>query len=115
MRKNYEAEGTIKEIMDAVTFDSGFTKREFVVTDDDDRFPQDIKYEVIKDKVALLDEFKVGDRVKVVFNTRGNNKNSTGRYFVNLNAWKIEAGEQGAAPVAATNGAEPDDLDVLPF
>ena len=35
----FEVEGTLKVIMDTQTFGSGFTKREFVVTVGDDRYP----------------------------------------------------------------------------
>ena len=42
----YELAGTIKVIMDTQTFGSGFTKREFVVTDSSGRYPQEIKFEL---------------------------------------------------------------------
>lgn len=35
----WELEGTLKVVMDAMQFDSGFTKREFVVTTDE-MYPQ---------------------------------------------------------------------------
>lgn len=82
-----EVQGKVKVIMDAMTFDSGFTKREFVVTTQE-QYPQDIKFEAIKDKTAVLDAYKPGDDVTVHFNLRGNEYN--GRYFVNLQAWKID-------------------------
>ena len=47
---SYQLSGRIKVIMDQVTFPSGFTKREFVVTTED-KFPQDIKLELIKGQV----------------------------------------------------------------
>jgi single-strand DNA-binding protein len=87
----YDLTGTVKLIMDQQTFDSGFTKREFVVTTPDDRFPQDIKLECVKDKCALLDRITVGQNVKVTFDLRGNEYN--GRYFVNLTAWRVEPAE----------------------
>lgn len=83
----YEIEGTIKVIMDVMTFGSGFTKREFVITSGDEKYPQDIKMEFVKDKVALLDRFRPGQRVKVGFEIRGNENN--GRYYVSLSAWRI--------------------------
>lgn len=82
--------GTIKVIMDLQTFDSGFTKREFVVTTADD-YPQDIKIELIKDKVSLLENLKVGDQVEVSINLRGNEYN--GKYYVNVQGWKVDAVE----------------------
>ena len=84
---SYEATGTIKVIMDLQTFDSGFTKREFVVTTQE-QYPQDLKFELVKDRTSLIDSFNQGDKVKVSFNLRGNEYN--GRYYVNLGAWKIE-------------------------
>ena len=96
----YELEGKIKLIDEVKTFNSGFTKREFVVTTEDDRFPQHIKFECVKDRCSLLDSVKEGQKVKVSFDIRGNEYND--RYFVNLNAWKIEpagSGGKGGAPV----------------
>ena len=48
----YELQGTIKVIMDPQTFPSGFSKREFVVTVPDGRFPQDIKLTCVKEKAV---------------------------------------------------------------
>ncbi len=92
----YELTGTVKAIMDQQTFASGFTKREFVVTSED-RYPQDIKFECVRDNCALVDKLAQGQRITVAFDIRGNEYN--GRYFVNLQAWKIgAAAAQGAAP-----------------
>lgn len=100
----YEIEGTIKVIMDVMTFGSGFTKREFVITSGDDRYPQDIKMEFVKDKVALLEKFRPGQRVKVGFEIRGNENN--GRYYVSLSAWKIHPADGSEAPAASGGGGD---------
>lgn len=92
----YELEGTIKEIFETKTFGKGFTKREFVVTTSrgpEDRYPQHIKLSLIKDKVGLIDRFQVGQRIKVTFDLRGSESN--GRYFTDLQAWKVEGAEGG--------------------
>lgn len=91
----FELNGTIKEIFDEQTFASGFNKREFVVTVEDDRFPQDIKFECLKDKISQLEGLKKGQEVKVSFDIRG--REWKGSYFVNLAAWKVEASSGGAA------------------
>jgi hypothetical protein len=128
----YEASGKIKVISEVQSFASGFTKREFVVTTAHDKFPQDLKFEVVKDKCSMLDSFKTGDEVQVNFDIRGNEYN--GKYFVNLSCWKLQAagaggGESsrpsaGAAPRnQAASNAEPsmadlrndDDFDDVPF
>lgn len=85
----YDLTGTVKLVMDQQTFDSGFTKREFVVTVEDGRFPQDIKFECVKDKCSLLEGVAPGQNVKVTFDLRGNEYND--RYYVNLTAWRLEA------------------------
>ena len=86
--KAFELDGTIKEVMETKTFPSGFSKREFVVTEDDDRYPQDIKLAVIKNNCGLLDTVKPGDRVRVTFSLRGNLYQ--GRYYTDLQAFKVE-------------------------
>jgi hypothetical protein len=49
-----QLEVTVKVIMDTQTFDIGFQKREFVITTGD-KYPQDIKLELLKDKTSLID------------------------------------------------------------
>lgn len=100
----YEAAGKIKVINETQSFSSGFTKREFVVTTAVDKYPQDLKFEVVKDKCSMLDQFKVGQDVNVSFDIRGNEYN--GKYFVNLSAWKIQSADGSSAP-ARSAGAPP--------
>lgn len=89
----YEASGKIKLINETQTFPSGFSKREFVVTTGDGKYPQDLKFEVVKDKCSILDGYKEGTDVKVSFDIRGNEYN--GKYYVNLSCWKLEGGAGG--------------------
>lgn len=107
---NYELEGEIKLIDEQRTFPSGFTKREFVVTTDD-RYPQDVKIECIKDRCSLLDGLSVGDKVNVSFNIRGNEYK--GRYFVNLQAWRINKQDGGAAEQNADAAPLPNEGDLV--
>ena len=119
----YETTGKIKVIFDTQTFPSGFTKREFVVTVGDENYPQDIKFEIIKDKCSWLDKFEEGQDVTVHFDIRGNE--FKGKYYVNLNCWKILGGsgsgdnQPAASSGGASNEAEPspDELvnDDIPF
>jgi hypothetical protein len=86
----YDLTGKLKVIQDAQTFASGFTKREFVVTVEDGKWPQDICLECVQDKVSLLDNLQIGQEITASFDIRGREYN--GRYFNNLQAWKIVAG-----------------------
>lgn len=110
--------GKVKLIMDMQTFDSGFQKREFIVTTQE-QYPQDVKLEMTQQKTELLDNVKVGDLVDVSFNVRGNEYN--GRYFVNLQGWKIENKDnvQAAVPPApaptTSNSLNDEDDGDLPF
>lgn len=99
----FELSGKIKVIEDTQSFSSGFTKREFVLTTSDSKYPQDIKFETVKDKTSMLDKLSVGQEITVSFDIRGNEYN--GRYYVNLNCWKIQAG--GAQPAAKAPVKEP--------
>ncbi len=109
----YETRGTLKWIGDVQTFPSGFSKREFVVTTAHDKYPQDLKFEIVKDKCSVLDSYAVGNPVQVNFDIRGNEYN--GKYYVNLSCWKIQAGEGGAAAPAsgaAATSSEPASSDL---
>ena len=115
----YEAAGKIKLINDVQNFPSGFSKREFVVTTGD-KYPQDLKFEVVKDKCAMLDDYKEGQEVQVNFDIRGNEYN--GKYFVNLSCWKLSGKDGGGSgggdysqeeePAKGASGPEPSAADL---
>lgn len=88
MANSFELTGTLKVLEDTQTFASGFSKREFVIEVPDGRYPQMVKFETVRDKIEQLEKFALSDELKVTFDIRGNEYN--GRYYVNLNAWKIE-------------------------
>jgi len=96
-----QTKGTVKAIFDTQTFSGGFQKREFVITTEE-QYPQDIKFEVVKDKVSLLDQYEEGDQIKVSFNLRGNEH--LGKYYVSLQAWKLEGAKLSPAPAPVADG-----------
>ncbi len=113
--------GKVTKLFPLQEFPSGFSKREFVVRTED-RFPQEVKFECLKEKAELLDSVKEEDEVTVHFDIRGREWND--RYFVNLVAWKIDAGEGAGADrktaeepaVPAEDPAEyPSDDEEIPF
>ena len=67
----------------------------------DGAYPQRIKMELTQDKCQLLDSYNEGDKIKVAFNIRGSEWQ--GKYFVNLQAWKIDG--QGAANTGNNGGS----------
>ena len=84
----YDLTGKVLQIGDEQVFGSGFKKKELVVTVEDGKYPQDINLEFVQDSVSKLDAVNVGDDVKVTFDIRGREYN--GRYFNNLQAWKLD-------------------------
>ena len=127
LKNSMEVIGKIKLIGDVQTFGSaGFRKRELVVTTDE-QYPQMIMIEFLQDKVDLLNNYKVGQDVKVSINLRGRewiNPQGEAKYFNSIAGWRIESLSQSASnaqnlpPVdqfqPATNFTE-EEPDDLPF
>ena len=87
-----------------------FKKRLFVV-ETDEKYPQQIPMEFTGDKVTILDKYKPGQSVTVNVNVRGRgweNPNGETKYFLSLEAWRIDGGEVEADPFESNN-------DDLPF
>lgn len=93
----------IKVIYETVQVSERFTKREFVVTDNNNgNYPQDILLQSTQEKCALLDSFQINDQVDVSFNIRGREWTSPQgevKYFTSLEAWRIERFNPGMAPL----------------
>ena len=121
-----EVAGKVKKIDETKTYGSnGFRKREMVVTTDE-QYPQMILVEFIQDKCDLLDNFNIGDDVKISINLRGRewiNPEGEAKYFNSIQGWRIEKQQSGAQPVppVETESFEPatdvsdEEADDLPF
>ena len=118
-----EISGRIKKIFEEQTFNSGFRKKEMVITTQE-QYPQDILIEFTQDKIDLLNTLSISDEVKISINIRGRewiNPEGVAKYFNSISGWRIE--KVGAAapslnqyadlpPVTndSTDSKEPDDL-----
>jgi len=80
-------DGKILKIGEVQTFTSNFKKREFVVIEEVDKYPQEIKFEFVGDQVDVLDSYKEGDAVTVAFLLRGNEYQD--KHYVSLKAIAI--------------------------
>ena len=126
----YKAEGKLEKIFDTEQKSASFQAREFVIEVEDGQYPQMVKFQLVQDKCALVDDYSEGDRIEVEFDLRGREWN--GKYFTNLQAWRInragEGGGQGgsgggqqqsakpaAAAPAASTAASSDFDDDIPF
>jgi hypothetical protein len=102
--------GAIKLINPIKVISDKFSVREFVVTTPDAKYPQDILFQTINDKMAVLESLGAGQQVEVSYNVRGREFN--GRYYNTLDAWKIEV--TGSKP--SQPSTQPIELDDdLPF
>ncbi len=124
MSNSYEAVGTLHHLTETQQVKDTFKKREFVLEIADGNYPQHIKFQVTQDRCALLDSYRVGQQLKVLFNLRGRpfqNREGQTVYFTNLEAWRIEAASP-AAPASAdysqispANAGGNDSIDDVPF
>ena len=102
--------GAIKLINPIKVISDKFSVREFVVTTPDEKYPQDILFQTVNDKMDVLESLGVGQQVEVSYNVRGREFN--GRYYNTLDAWKVEV--TGSKPSQAST--QPIELDDdLPF
>ena len=124
-----EVQGKIKMIGETQTFGSnGFRKRELVITTEE-QYPQHIMVEFVQDKTDLLDNYQIGQMVKISINLRGRewvNPQGETKYFNSIQGWRIEALQTEASsdnlpPVPPADAFEPagdlneEDHDDLPF
>jgi len=104
--------GKLVEIFETVKIKETFQKREFVleyVTNP--KYPELIKFEVVQDKCALLDDFRVGQEVAVEFDLRGRkwtDQQGVVKYFNTLQAWRLSAADSSTGKDAGQQAAPPD-------
>ena len=123
-----ELEGKIKMIGNTQAITDSFKKREIVITTNE-QYPQTIMTEFVQDKVDLLNNYTIGQDVKISINIRGREwKNPKGeiKYFNSIQGWRIESLQEDAQsgdvpPIPPMEAFEPaNDLNVkdhddLPF
>ncbi|MFK6999492.1 DUF3127 domain-containing protein [Flavobacterium oreochromis] len=128
-----EVTGRIKVINPTQEVSASFKKRELVITTDE-QYPQHIMVEFTQAKVDDLNNFQVGEQVKVSINLRGRewiNPQGEAKYFNTIQGWRIErvqpmqaaqpAMGQQMPPMPAAQAFEPapsfneEEHDDLPF
>ena len=117
-----EVQGKIKAVGQTETFGTnGFRKRELVVTTEE-QYPQTILIEFVQDKCDVLNNYKVGQYVKVGINLRGRewvNPQGETKYFNSIQGWRIENQDINNIPVQGHEEIKTDlsstEKDDLPF
>lgn len=109
---SFEVEGKLHKKFDTENKTNTFQAREFVIEVADGNYPQFVKFQLTQDRCALIDDHEEGEMIKVYFDLRGREWN--GKYFTNLNAWRLEkasAAVPAEAPPPADFGDFPSATD----
>jgi hypothetical protein len=123
-----EVSGKIKLVGEAKNVGSGsFMKRDLVVTTEE-QYPQHVLIDFVQDKCDLLNNYQVGEAVKVSINLRGRewvDPQWVTKYFNSIQGWRIERlaapAAQAPPPMPSTEAFEPatnfkeEEHDDLPF
>lgn len=108
-----EVQGRIKVIGETQTFGAnGFRKREIVVTTEE-QYPQHIMVEFVQDKTDLLNNYQVGQQVKININLRGRewvNPQGETKYFNSIQGWRVAQWLGGVSNSDQQPGREEDDF-----
>jgi hypothetical protein len=105
----------------------GFKKRDVVVTTDE-QYPQSILVQFVQDKCDLLNNYNVGDDVKIGINLRGRewtNPQGETVYFNTIQGWNIfkqdTSKQSPETPIPSAEAFAPktnenkEEIDDLPF
>ncbi|MEN0002856.1 MAG: DUF3127 domain-containing protein [Bacteroidota bacterium] len=109
---SFEVEGKLHKKFETQNKTDTFQAREFVIEVSSGAYPQFVKFQLTQDRCALVDSVEEGQMIKVHFDLRGREWN--GKYFTNLNAWRIEKPAAGAPAGPAGDDSFPSATDEPP-
>ena len=124
-----DIKGKLIQKYETTKINDSFRKREFVVEYvENPQYPEFLKFDLIQDKCDFLEEFNLGDTLKVEFNLKGRkwtDPSGNDKYFNTLQAWRLslvssEANLMGSdkldsSPSLETKGESLSEDDDLPF
>jgi hypothetical protein len=125
----FDITGKLIAKFDEVQRSATFKTREFVIEISEEinarTITNFIKFQAVQDRTSIINQFNLGDTIKVHFNIRGSkwDKNGVTNYISNLDAWRIEIianSTGGSAPIETPPAFAPDPereqgADDLPF
>ncbi len=106
---SYTAQGRLKHIGETEQKTDQFQVRDAVIETLDDKYPQLVKFQFVQDRCNLLDSYELNDLVTIHFDLRG--REWDGKYFTNLNGWKIEKDAPSEQPTTEPKNQD----DAHPF
>jgi hypothetical protein len=129
---SFEVEGKLHKVFPSENKSGSFQAREFVIEVESGQYPQFVKFQLVQDRCSLIDDYNEGENIKVHFDLRG--REWQGKYFTNLNAWRLDRpskAEKSSAPNPSVEedgffpsagderssggGGSSKDMDDLPF
>ena len=99
----FEIEGTLFKIYPTESKSASFSAREFVISIPSGSYSEYPKFQLVQDRVSAIDPFSEGDQIKVFFDLKG--REWQGKYFTNLNCWRIERASGATSSPAPTQSA----------
>ncbi len=124
MADSFQIKGRLHRKFDTESKTETFQAREFVIVINEQAYPQFIKFQLTQDRCGLIDPVNEGNEINVHFDLRGREWN--GKFFTNLNAWKVEIPQELPNETFDVTDPEPpvswdadniqaEDFDDLPF
>lgn len=108
---SFEVTGKLIAVNDTQEVSERFRKREFVLELSDDVngniYTNYAKMQLVQNKCEIIDNYNIGDNLKVSFNIKGNKWERDGKvnYITNLDAWRVERAEEGGNMAAPAGNA----------
>lgn len=102
---SFEVIGKLHKKFETENKTGSFQAREFVIEIDSGNYAQMIKFQLVQDRCSLIDDFQEGQPIKVHFDLRG--REWSGKYFTNLNAWRLEKVSADAASAGSGGASSP--------
>ena len=85
----FKTEGAIISKLPAKQVTEKFRVQEFILKLGDDKYPQEVKFQLVNDKIDLIDFIQVNDTVELVFELRGRAYKET--HYNTLNVLELKS------------------------
>ena len=110
-----EVTGIVKAKFDTQVVSERFKKRDFVLTvEPGSPYPQQVSFQLVQDKVSLIDSYNIGDEIKVLFNLKGRewvSPQGETKYFNTIDAWRIEKIGSGQSSQQSNSHSQPSSME----
>ena len=113
----FKYKGVVYKVGNTEVISDKFSKRELVLTDAADQYPQYISFTFVKDKCALLDNLADGQETEVSFSLKGREWTSPQgqvKYFNTIEGFAVTGATNAFVAPSTPGSGHTDDQD-LPF